>query len=94
MKITSSATTVSNSDPVTIGSSFRSFTRAVQVEITGGTGSAKLQGRSATDAPWVDLGSAFAASGVQFLQLTSEVRVAVTAVSGATINVWVDAQKA
>lgn len=72
-----------------VGGPFRSFTRAVQVRING-TGAVQLQGRAAPNAPWVDLGSAFTADGVQLLQLMPQVRGNVTEVSGSA-DAWVDA---
>jgi hypothetical protein len=86
-------TTVEAGAATPIGSKYRSDPRAVQVQLVGTSGSVRLQGRAASDAPWVDLGVAFTASTVQFIQLMAEVRANVTAISAAEIDVWVDAEK-
>jgi hypothetical protein len=91
MKI-ASITTVSASPATPVGSVYRASLRAVQVQIAGTSGAAQLQGRVSSEAPWINLGTAFSADGIQFLSLPQEIRLNVTAVTAATINCWVDAQ--
>lgn len=94
MKILSGATAVAAGSVFNVASPYRFNTRPVQVQLVGTSGSVRLQGRNAPDAPWVDLGTAFTASGVQAIQLMAQVRANVTAISAATIDMWVDGQQA
>lgn len=93
MKILSGQTTVVAGAVFNIASPYRVFARAVQVQLVGTSGSAQLQGRSDPNAPWVNLGTAFTASGVQSIQLMPQVRANVIAVTGATLDMWVDGQE-
>lgn len=94
MKILSGATAVAAGAAFRVGSGYRYMTRPVQVSLVGTSGSVRLQGRSDPTAPWVDLGTAFTASGMQMIGLMPEVRANVTAISAAAIDMWVDAQDA
>lgn len=65
--------------------------RAVQVTITGTSATVKLEGRLHADAPWVQLGSDFTASGIQWIKLTPQIRLTVSAIDSATVDGAVDA---
>lgn len=65
-----------------------------QVEITGGSATIKIQGRSSTDAPWATLLSVTEAdmgdndTFFAVIELTTHMRADLTTISGATVNVW------
>ena len=70
-------------------------TGKVQVEITGGSATVKIQGRSSDLAPWATLLSVTEAdmgdndTFFAVVELTPGMQVDVASISGATVNVWV-----
>jgi hypothetical protein len=80
------------SDPYNVQSHYRNLPRAVKVNIPSGTATVKLEGQmGGGDGEWVQLGGDFTATAIQFLQLPPVVRFNVAAISGATVDAWIDA---
>jgi hypothetical protein len=91
MKILTAANSVSASPPVAINGFCRISPRWVKATLTGTSGSVQLQGRMDPNDTWINLGTAFTATGLQAISLMPQVRFNITAISAATFDAWVDA---
>ena len=62
-------------------------TGVCQIAIVGGTATLAIEGRMSADLPWVVLGS-YTADDMVEIVICPDMRVDVTVISGATVNVW------
>jgi len=85
-KLASNVTTA-GAQPSVISQMKFTNTALWQVSISGGTATVSLEGRAAPDAPWIQLGLS-SANSVGAFNCLPEVRANITAISGATVNVW------
>lgn len=93
-KMIDAATAVETSDAI-YPQRRQDETGKIQVEITGGSATVKVQGRSDSNAPWAtiltltesDMGDNDTVYSV--IELTPHMRVDLATISGATVNVWI-----
>jgi len=75
-----------------IGRGFRGEYRPVRVLIEGGTATVALYGRADPTDTWEKI-TEFTATGAIGVLLLPQVKFTVSAISGATVNAWVDGDK-
>jgi hypothetical protein len=83
-------TTVTDGPSVFVESRYRNGSRPVDIQLTGGTATVVIEGRSRPDLGWIQLHSTTAAQSTT-VSCRAEMRARVTAISGATVSVVLDA---
>lgn len=93
-KLLNGVTVTGDSAIQSVGRPYRGNYRVAKVDISGGTATVALWGRaSPTDTTWVKI-TEFAASGAMGVLLLPQVKFTVSAISGATVDAYIDALQA
>ena len=89
MQMLTAAAATGDGPVFTVRSEYRAYPRMVRARI--GSGAVQLWGRMDSNDTWFALGTSFAASGVQMLQLPPQIKFTVSSWTSGVIDGWVDA---